>query len=382
MKLEILRSADQIERIGAEWSDLLGTSDDKVHYGYKWFLASWRVFHIRDSLHVITLRGADAMLKCVAPFVIVTDRFGPLRLTKICFPRNNQNPSNDIICVAGSVEECLSCLMEYLCGFHEWEMIDLQMLHVDGPTARFLNGFLPQKKQSWGTSANRASPYITINGDWERFWSARTPKFRKGMRYKLNKAGAQGYAVDRICFPGADLDSLDVMLDISSRSWKRSIGTDLSSRKDNFAFYKELCAGIGASATASLYVLCVGGLPAAFEFHLEKGVCVFPLRADFDQAFEAVSPGSVLEYEIIKQLFERGLVREYNSCGHTYSYLLKWTDSVRPYGNWAVFGRSPAARLAFACERIARPALRKIRTCYQSFKSRIAERSASSTGML
>lgn len=382
MKLEILRSADQIERIGEEWSDLLATSaDDKVHYGYKWFLASWRVFHIRDSLHVITLRDADATLKCIAPFVIVTDRFGPLRLTKICFPRNNQNPSNDIIYVAGSEEECLNCLMEYLCGFHAWDMIDLQVLHVDGSTARFLNDFLPQKKQFWGTSASRATPYITIEGDWARFWSAKTPKFRKSMRYKLNKAGEQGYTVDRICFPGADLDSLDVMLDVSSRSWKRSIGTDLTSRKDNFAFYKELCAGIGASATASLYVLRVGGLPAAFEFHLEKGGVVFPLRADFDQAFEPVSPGSVLEYEIIKQLFERGLVREYNSCGTTYAYLLKWTNSVRPYRNWAVSGRSPAARYALSYEYFAIPAIRKIRAYYQSVRSRIVERSTSRTGM-
>jgi hypothetical protein len=72
---------------------------------------------------------------------------------------------------------------------------------------------------------------------------------------------------------------------------------------------------------------------------------VFVLRADFDEAYKALSPGAVLEYNIIKWHFEKQDIREYDFCADDYLYLSNWTAEKRSHGSIRFFNARALSRI-------------------------------------
>lgn len=359
MELKILREINELAEISEAWDTLVREShDDKIHYTYFWFTNSYDVFNSDDQLYVITVYGEDGSLNCIVPLVIISEKYRFFKLRKICFPRNPQNPSNDFICKKGYEEQCYQVVLAHLGQFLIWDLIDLQMIDGVGITSRLLDKYLKSHTFKFHSYPNRVSPYITVKGTWDDFWSNRSSKFRKGMRNKINRGKKKEYKIDAIR-DFKNPETLELMRSISSKSWKRSIGTDLLTKKDNFNFYELISRHFGNLGKATLYLLKLEDQPAAFEFHFEYDNVVYPIRADYDESYKAYSPGSILEYEIIKSLFEKSDIDEYNSCGHTYQYLLNWTETSREYLNFEVFRPSLFPSLAYQIEYIVIPALRK-----------------------
>jgi CelD/BcsL family acetyltransferase involved in cellulose biosynthesis len=369
MKLSVLKTADAVEAIEREWAALLLASGDNVlHLSHRWFLLGFKTFHAQDRLHVIVVRGEDGELNGIVPLVVVKERFRWMKVRMICFARNQQNPSNDFIFRKGFELQCLKAVLDHLCGFALWQIIDLQM--TNKATAAAIKEYLDAKRIPYKLRDNRRSPYIQIDGDWNGYWARRSNKFKKSIRNKINKANNVGYSVEKIRFDRNEPDALADMLRISAASWKRDIGTDLLTKKDNWSFYKELCAVYGCAGYISLYFLNVQGMRAAFEFHIEDRNIVYPIRADYDRVHEKLSPGSILEYEIIKSTFERGDIKEYNSCGHTYKYLMNWTKADRPFINIEIFNLHSSAMLLYLFEFWLFPKLRGHRL-FDVIKSKI-----------
>ena len=91
-------------------------------------------------------------------------------------------------------------------------------------------------------------------------------------------------------------------------------------------------------------------------------------RKNRDQIeYKDLSPGSVLEYHIISRLFLEKNIHEYHSCGHTYDYLLNWTDKTRDYINYEIFKDSFYMHLQYLFEYKLLMKLRKI-PCYEKVK--------------
>lgn len=360
MYLCVLKNTGELDGIRDEWHELQQRSGNNAIYSsHQWLVSSYRTFHFTDQIYVITLRDDSGALICIAPLVIISERYRFTGLRKICFPRNNQNPANDFVIMKGLEGECIDAIMDHVCSFEAWSMIDLQMIHADGITSEVMRRYLARKDMPFGVKTNRISPYIVMDTAWDEFWNQRSAKFRKSIRNKINKVKKTDYAVEKRIFDEPDPDALEHMLRISSRSWKRSAGTDLMSQKNNWAFYNELCTYFGPSGNISLYFLKVDGVPAAFEFHVEDKQVVYPIRADYDEGFEQLSPGSILEYEIIKALFADGSIHEYNSCGHTYNYLMNWTSKTREFINYEIFKKSLLPQSMYHFEYTLLPRLRE-----------------------
>jgi hypothetical protein len=369
MKLEILRTADDVHKIGSEWNNLLWNSENnKLHFSHEWFLCSYNVFHSGDQLYVIVLRDDSSILRGIAPLVIVRETYRFKRINKICFPRNNQNPSNDFVFIKGYELECIGIIMDHLCNFSEWNMVDLHMIDASQSTSLSVQQFINKENIPFGIKPNRTSPYIEIDIGWDDFWKLRSVKFRKSLRNKINKAKKRGYTVEKRSFSEIDPNALADMLAISCKSWKRSIGTDLLTQKENWSFYNKICACFSSSGNVSLYFLNIDNVPVAFEFHLEDQSVVYPIRADYDDNFEQISPGSILEYEIIHLLYEKGDVKEYNSCGHTYQYLMNWTNQARQYINYEIFDKSVPMKSLHLFEYTLLPYARKYHVLYNFIK--------------
>jgi hypothetical protein len=360
MRTTVIQNLIDLESIGKEWNDLLlKCKNNPLYFSYEWFLCSYKVFHRFDKLCVITIRAASGELIGIAPMVIVTDTYRLLKIKKICFPNNNQNPSNGFICDADNEEKCIALILAWLTKFSDWNMVDLQMIEKERSMTQKTMDYIITKKILYGISINRESPYISMDMPWDDFWKKKSTKFKKNIRNKLNKIGSKGYTIEKKRITDDDMASLDEMSRISGQSWKRNIGADLVTHKANFQFYKEISKVYKNTDSISIYFLNISNTPAAFEFHLEDQQVAYPIRADYDENFKSYSPGSILEYEIISLLFKAGTVKEYNTCGHTYAYLNNWTDRTREFINIEIFENSIMMKLLFALEYGLLPRFRK-----------------------
>jgi CelD/BcsL family acetyltransferase involved in cellulose biosynthesis len=85
------------------------------------------------------------------------------------------------------------------------------------------------------------------------------------------------------------------------------------------------------------------------------------MRAEFDEAYRSSSPGSVLDYHVVKALFESGRVG-YDQGGEANFYKLRWTEDVLEHVDLIVFSPRLAGSLLYAWEYGVAGTLRRVRS--------------------
>lgn len=339
MELKIIADMAGLDLIKEDWGKLLQYPCNRgIHQRFDWFCLSCQLFHENDKIYVLVLTDTKNIICAIAPLVVYSGIYRGIKVEKIGFVRNPQNPANDFLFSPGSEYESIRSIVEHLRTFTLWEMIDLQQVYMNSLTGINLRRVLGENGWAFGTKSNRQSPYICIDLDWETFWKTRSQRFKKAMRHKINRAQKNGgMVIEKIPLKSGDAPELEVMGRISRNSWKFMKGTDLASSSANLNFYKQICDLWGPEGYVFAWFLKVDEMPLAFEFHIEYEGTVYPIRADYDENFKSLSPGSLLEYEIMQSIFLNSKHREYHSCGHSYEYLLNWTDKIKDHQNFEIF---------------------------------------------
>ena len=102
-------------------------------------------------------------------------------------------------------------------------------------------------------------------------------------------------------------------------------------------------------------------MPIAYEFHASYGGVTYPLRADFDEAYRDIAPGSVVEFTVLRDLFTDGTLSLYDSCANSYWYLSNWTAEFRSHVDIEIFANSLKLRALHGAEYRLIPLLRRLR---------------------
>src|SRR4030095_12266265 len=79
--------------------------------------------------------------------------------------------------------------------------------------------------------------------------------------------------------------------------------------------------------------------PIASETQIVDGQTVYAIRSDFDEQYADCSPGTYLQAEILKRLFETCYV-EYNFGVGLNPYKARWTDQHVDLMNFRLFNES------------------------------------------
>ena len=362
MKIEIITDLKDFESLNETWNGLLKNSrNDIVCLTHEWLVSWWKSFSDTNKLHIVTVSDNARHLIAIAPMMVSDFSYRGIKSRKIFFMANGHSPSTDFILNKDRMKEGVEAITGYLESYADWEFIELQKMDSGGRTFSLLTEYTRHANNLSGLKENIETPYIPLDSGWEAFLGNRSSKFRKVLRNKLNRAEREGdISVEKITSSECDSRVLDDMLNISGKSWKRDIGTDLKSDSQSMAFYGELCRSSNPGRQVNIWFLKKGEERIAFEFHLVYNNVVYPVRADYNKAFKEVSPGSVLEFNILRRLFTEQSLKEYNTCGHTYNYLLNWTDNTRKYMNIEIFGKSLRPCSLYLLEYRVLPVMRRM----------------------
>lgn len=341
--MRALTSQASIEALRPDWDGLLpGARDPAVHLSADWYAESLRTHHSQDQPYAILVMR-DRRPIAVAPLVVHRQAVRSWSANTIGFVENPQTPYNDFVIARDHADEVLPLLLDHLAGFDRWERVALRKLVEGGLVATELRDLGREAGLLQGTREGNRVPTISLNS-WDRLWGRRSKSSRKRMRNHYNRVSKSGGAIRRRQIESSRDPLFAQMLEVSARSWKQQAGRDLKSQDADRAFYQRLCDILGPRGLVSIWMLTVEGQPAAFEFHLTHRGVVYPLRADFDEAFAALSPGKVLLRRVLQALCENTALHEYNTCGHTYPYLLDWTDTTFSHTELEIF--QPSLRMS------------------------------------
>ncbi len=362
--IEVRRISDPQDFLAQEkvWNTILCRSrENKPCLTHEWFWCWWKAFQRDNELHLlVATRNGQAV--GIAPLMSCRGDFRGVPIQKICFMANGQSPSADFIIAEEDIKDVLGSLLGYLVNERaNWDVLELQKIHARSATLPDLQEALTRRRLPFGLKESLKSPVISATSDWEGFLSSKPRKFRKVLRNKLNRIKRLGsISIERLTDEKEVQHRLKDIFLVSGKSWKHRMGTAITDSICSTTFYEEASRTMARKGWVQLWLMRDGNRPIAFEYHIKYRGTSYPIRADYDDDYRALSPGSVLEYHILKELFNDPTVKQYNSCGHTYQYLLNWTSELREHVTLQVFNGRVFPRFLYGIEYRAIPLLRRM----------------------
>ena len=191
------------------------------------------------------------------------------------------------------------------------------------------------------TSHGPWAPWVEVSGDWDRFLGALPGKLRNTLKRCRKHAEEKGKLEFEVIRQNQGLDEiLDALFEIESRSWKGKEGTAIKSAPEIESFYRCLAHWAMEENRLFLFLLKLDGFPIAGSFCLSSRKTVFLLKVGHDEAFGQLSPGSLLQGEILKYLFMLPEISAYNFLGACDPWKIRWGSSPGESRSLRVYPKS------------------------------------------
>ena len=345
MDIEVVTQYEVFLSLNSLWDDLLSkTSSNMICLTHDWFKCWWNAYgkdyEENQNLFILLIKDNGKYVGII-PLKTSQVKYRGFKIKKIGFIESGISPRLDFI-LTSKKEESIREVINFLKGQKVWDILVLRKFVEASKNYKLLRKILEEQNITFGIEPSLCDPIIQTDGDWDNFFSGRSVKFRKSLRNKINKAEKLvPLQVEKVSEIDDIQNSLPLIFDISKKSWKGKIGQAIPDNKMDIDFYTEMSDKLGRKGWIDIWLLKAEGTPIAYEYHVKHNGTVYPIRADFDENFGHLSPGSILEYSIIKSLFEDPKVKEYDTCANNYKYLRNWTDIFRDHVDIDIF--SPKA---------------------------------------
>lgn len=205
------------------------------------------------------------------------------------------------------------------------------------------------------------SLYLDVKGDWQGYERALSRNLLRDLRKSMRGLEREGKVSVDVMRGGEHLeDRMREAFVVEASGWKGAAGTAIQSDPRTQRFYTAIGRWAAERGTLRLYTLRVDRRPLAMCFALQQhGVCQL-LKAGYDPAFGAYSPGKLLMHAMFRDCFESGVQRiELN--GDAEPYKLSWADESHEYQRLEAFAPSVAGQLAWAAFTYSRPVASRLR---------------------
>lgn len=341
-------NSEDLESLGTAWRALHASQPQQhLPMAHVWHTAWWENFGAELDLDVGCVFDADKLI-AIAPLYSSDVRKHGLSLRTTQFAGNGYSPFCDLLLDPELNTNQIDQVLQLLLLHNPGDVLSLGKLPADGIIAEraIEQSALPA---NIGIQPNLRTPVIRLQEDWEGFLKSRSRSSRKSIRRKLKRLQSEeALEVREVCLQNSTDPVLEDIIAVSANSWKAELESDLRSDEQGRKFVWQLIDELGPQGGATAWMLYEQDQLIAFELHLSFDGVVYPIRADYDEAFAGLSPGSILMAFALKEIFSRGQHHTYDCCGNDYDYLRSWTDEILTYIDLEFFSFGTRASLAYA----------------------------------
>jgi CelD/BcsL family acetyltransferase involved in cellulose biosynthesis len=362
MQVSEITTSAQFDRLSPKWEELCTrTGQETPFHTPDWFRCCLSAYAGGSDLYTLAFEDGTDLAGIAALWRARERRRGlPFQLRKLSFVSCPDSPFVDIVVLKERRAEMLGALLQYLRNNADWDVLTLDRWPATSPNCEMFRDLLRHERMRVSASIDSSTPYISVQGDWESFLKTRSVKFRKTHRNILNRIANLGTTEIHCAREDAGGQALRHAMTVSAKGWKHEQGIAMTSREESKRFFSELTSVAAARGWLNLWLLTSHQVPVAMEYDLTCHGVTYALRADFDEGFKEFSPGTFLEYHIMKQLFDSGSL-EYSTGPGLNQYKLHWTESVRENLRLQVYNNTFRGRLAWWMENSVIPALRLVK---------------------
>ena len=363
--VEAVTTREGVAALAKEWEGLLASVGKSSPFLTPDWIECCLGYDPARSPHVVVAKSG-ATVTGIAPLWRGRTAYRGLQARTLSFISSSETSETDLIVRPDAREETLRAFVRYFYtgGPAVWDVVSLGQWPAESENAKQVLRELRSSRLPYFVGVSSIVPYIPIAGDWESFWQSRSYLFRKSRRGILNRLKRLGES-EVVAIAGDRPDeALELYRNVAGRGWKHAEGLAVTSRPELGRFFECMTSTAGRRGWLRVWALKIGGEAVAVEYHIGSAGRIHALRADYDEAWAAHSPGACLEYHILRQLFEEGC-REYSTGPGRDEYKRRWTDHERTNACVTLCRRTPAGLAAWFLEALAAPAVRRARALFR-----------------
>lgn len=350
-RFEIVTTPDAFSALEPAWNELISNHPlDHAFMRHQWF-ACWLKHLARGGHMCFVTAWHGSRLVAAAPMQASHTKIKHIPARVLTFASSTITPRCNIITAPDYDHDRF---YEYLFRLPGIDLIITPGLERDADATGNLCRFLNQTARPSAVEIGRRSPFLTTGGTWDSFHDSLAKSFRTILRRGNNKLARTGETCCRKVEQYAELKRLlPELVDISAHSWKAGEATDLGSLPQVVAFLDDFSRLGEPDRLWELWVLYLNNRPIAFDYYLRGPSSLSLIRTDFHLDYKDLSPGNNIQQAVLRDLFDREGVWEYDMGGQAYDYKLKWTDKIRTHIDlWASGSRPWGKLLMFGKRRI------------------------------
>ena len=305
---------------------------------YEWFDCCVQWSKDKKKLMVLVVKE-DSRIIGIAPFCYFQDTVRYVPVTRISFIASPDTAHVDIVVSNQYREIVLNEIVNYLFSGRgvTWDVLKLKQWPSESSNCRAFREALIRKQVRFKANTDSQTPFIQLNEPWDQFLSRRSVRFRKTRRNIVNKLSKLNKVEIECVRMDPDGKWLKEVSHVSERGWKHPKGLAMASTNRVREFFETLTQVAGEKGWLLIWVLKVNDVSVAMEYDLVANGQVYALRADFDESFSEYSPGTYLETEILRRLFEDSQYEVYYTGPGLNEYKLQWTQNFKENIEFHIF---------------------------------------------
>jgi hypothetical protein len=355
MELRVIDNFDDFQKLEQPWNELLSQTEvDHAYMKHQWFECWISNLGRFDNL-VIPTAWLDGQLVGIAPMQITIDKIKGLPVKVLCFLSSGISPRCNFI-AHESLEK--KVFFDYIFGYKGWDLMIANNIESELNITKSYIKYLKFSKKKYKIEQGFNSPYLNIESSWDDYWRSLSKSFKKDLQNSTNRLNkSNSFKVYCVTNYKIFSEVFDRILETSAKSWKGNINSDLKSEKKLQSFYDDFSRKGSDMGLFELWILEIDDHIASFAYRLKSRNVLTGIRTDFDPEYKYYNPGKMLQLFILKDLFNREGVWQYDLGGMAGSHKTNWANNIKRhyivttgsssfYGNLLMIGKLKVLPLA------------------------------------
>jgi CelD/BcsL family acetyltransferase involved in cellulose biosynthesis len=352
--VEEVRGRAGLEALREPWDALAARGPvDLPMMRHGWISAWLDAFAPAAAPLVLVARAPSGEPVGIAPFL--EERRGGA--TRLLAPANDHSCRYEWV-LGADVSGAVGALWAHLRDRLRWDVLLLRDVPRDGPTSTLLEALARADRHLTGRWESQRSPRVTLGGGPAE--ERASAKFRANLRRRARRLGEMGAVALRRVDGGPDVDAaVDEFLALEASGWKGARGTAIALDPALAGFYRRIARDAAARGDLAIRALLLDGRAIAVHLGLvHRGVYYLPKTA-YDEALGSVSPGQLLQREVLAECEARGLAG-FDFLGPDMDWKREWAPSHAPHDWLYVYRPSLAGRAMHSLKHRVRPAVKEV----------------------
>lgn len=346
MSVETIAELPPFTMLRGEWSELLQSSrSDGVFLTWEWLHTWWRHLARGRRLAILAVRrGAE--LVAIAPFASAgTSLLGVSRLAFLGTGRVGSDYL-DVIVRKGAERDAIAALASHLS--RAGAALDMRQVRITSSAGSQLARELRRSGSRVRVTRTHRCPVIDLRGrSWEGYLASLGSEHRYGFQRKLRKLEAKHeLRFECVRSETRRRELLPILFELHRLRWRERGGSDGLDGPGIRGFHEDVTRLALERGWLRLFVLWLGGAPAAALYGFRYGRVFSFYQSGLDPRFLKLSVGVVAMGLAIKAAIEEGAC-EFDLLHGEEPYKFHWTKKTRRLGRLLAFPEGPLGRLSW-----------------------------------